>query len=51
MALGQRVRLKSGGAIMFVVDMTDDGLVVCAWFDRGGRKEMLPLHPDCLEGV
>jgi uncharacterized protein YodC (DUF2158 family) len=34
--VGEKVMLKSGGPVMLVDSLTDDGLLVCYWYD--GQK-------------
>ena len=37
MNIGTRVRLKSGGPLMTINEIENDGFVVCVWFDSAGN--------------
>lgn len=50
-AVGDVVRLKSGGLNMTVKDITADGLASCIWFDPNGQYHQLPMPASCLELV
>ena len=35
---GSVVQLKSGGPIMTVIKVKDDGSAICTWFDGSGKR-------------
>lgn len=50
-AIGDVVRLKSGGPDMTVKDITPEGLVSCIWFDPNGQYDQTTVPAACLELV
>lgn len=50
-AVGDVVRLKSGGLNMTVKDITSDGLASCIWFDPNGQYDQTTMPASCLELV
>lgn len=50
-AVGDVVRLKSGGLDMTVKALTADGLTSCIWFDPNGQYHQLPVPVASLELV
>lgn len=50
-AVGDVVRLKSGGPQVTVKAITSDGLASCIWFDPNGQYHQLPVPASCLELV
>lgn len=50
-AVGDVVRLKSGGPDITVKSLTSDGLVSCIWFTVNGQYHQLPMPASCLELV
>lgn len=47
-AVGDTVRLKSGGPVMTVMDAEEDGEFWCLWFDPCGNKEGMDFPTACL---
>lgn len=51
--IGDSVQLKSGGVLMTVSLVRDDGTVFCVWCDKydNGEAEFksYSFHPDCLK--
>jgi uncharacterized protein YodC (DUF2158 family) len=47
-AVGDVVRLKSGGPMMTVMDAEEDGEFWCLWFDPCGNKEGMDFPAACL---
>jgi uncharacterized protein YodC (DUF2158 family) len=50
-AVGDVVRLKSGGPDMTVKSLTSDGLVSCIWFTVNGQYHQIPMPAASLELV
>jgi len=50
-AVGDVVRLKSGGAHATVKGLTSDGLVSCIWFTANGQYHQFQVPAACLELV
>lgn len=50
-AVGDVVRLKSGGPQVTVKALTSDGLASCIWFDPNGQYHQLPVPVATLELV
>jgi len=50
-AVGDVVRLKSGGPEMTVKNITPEGFVSCIWFDPDGQYDQTTMPASCLELV
>jgi uncharacterized protein YodC (DUF2158 family) len=50
-AVGDVVRLKSGGPQVTVKGLTSDGLVSCIWFTANGQYHQFQVPAACLELV
>lgn len=50
-AVGDVVRLKSGGPHTTVKNFTPNGLTDCSWFDAGGQYHQTKIPTACLEPV
>ncbi len=48
MNIGARVRLKSGGPLMTINEIEDDGTVTCVWFDASGKLQYANFKPEVL---
>ena len=48
MNIGARVRLKSGGPLMTINEIEDDGTVTCVWFDTSGKLQYANFKPEVL---
>jgi uncharacterized protein YodC (DUF2158 family) len=49
--LGDRVQLRSGGPLMTVGEVSDDGSIWCEWFDSKGELKANSFKPHSLAKV
>jgi uncharacterized protein YodC (DUF2158 family) len=45
LAIGDVVELKCGGPLMTVFGITDDGVILCEWFNRQNTVEQKGFFP------
>ncbi len=48
--VGDKVQLKSGGPVMTVHSLHDDGRIFCIWFsDKGNDPKSYSFQPETLQ--